>query len=163
MTPEEAVIDAGSSATVDPPGQVVIMLAFVSTTSPEGSVSTNPKPDFAPFPALLFNVKISVEICPFATVVGKNFFVNFGRTVYVASITPEVPATKVLLADVNCVIAVVVSLVVVPPMTLVPVTAAVETSVNLTAYEPGTTYGNEYWPDALVKTEIVWPRNVASA
>ena len=46
--------------------------------------------------------------------------------------TPPVPATNVLLAEVS-VVAVVLSEVVVPPTTLVPVTAAVETSVNRTA------------------------------
>ena len=62
MTPEEAVIDAGSRATVDPPGQVVIMLAFVSTTRPWGNVSTKPRLLFAVLPGLFVNVKMSVEI-----------------------------------------------------------------------------------------------------
>ena len=94
--------------------------------------------------------------------VGKNFLVNVGKAVYVASITPGVPATKVLLADVNSVIVVVFSLVVAPPTTLVPVTAAVGTSENRTAYEPATTYGKEYWPDEFVTTEITCPRRLAS-
>ena len=51
-TPEVALMVAGSRATVDPPGQVVIMLALVSTTKPAGKVSINPKPDFAVFPEL---------------------------------------------------------------------------------------------------------------
>jgi hypothetical protein len=85
---------------------------------------------FAAFPGLFVNVKISVEICPLATVDGKNLFVKVGKAVYVALITPAAPATKVLVADVNSVIAVVFSLVVPPPTTLVPVTAAVGTSLN---------------------------------
>ena len=129
-TPDVAVIDDGSRVTFTPPGQVVIMFEFVSTTSPDGNVSTNPRLLFAAFPGLFVNVKISVEICPLATVDGKNLFVKVGKAVYVALITPAAPATKVLVADVNSVIAVVFSLVVPPPTTLVPVTAAVGTSLN---------------------------------
>ena len=131
MTPDVAVIDAGSRVTFAPPAEhVVIMFEFVSTTSPDGNVSTNPRLLFAALPGLFVNVKINVEICPLATVDGKNFFVSVGKAVYVALITPAAPATKVLGPDVNSVIAVVFSLVVVPPTTLVPVTAAVGTSLN---------------------------------
>jgi hypothetical protein len=131
MTPDVAVIDAGSRVTFAPPAEhVVIMLEFVSTTSPGGNVSTNPRLLFAALPGLFVNVKINVEICPLATFDGKNFFVRVGKVVYVALITPAAPATKVLVADVNSVIAAVFSLVVVPPTTLVPVTAAVGTSLN---------------------------------
>jgi hypothetical protein len=129
-TPDVAVIDDGSRVTFTPPGQVVIIFEFVSTTSPGGKVSTNPRLLFAALPGLFVNVKISVEICPLATVDGKNLFVKVGKAVYVALITPAAPASKVLVADVNSVIAVVFSLVVLPPTTLVPVTAAVGTSLN---------------------------------
>jgi hypothetical protein len=159
-TPDVAVIEAGSRVTLEPPpGHVVIMFEFVSTTSPDGNVSTNPRLLLTAFPGLFVSVKISVEICPFATVEGKNFFVSVGKAVYVAFITPAVPATKILVADVNCVIAVVFSLVVVPPMTLVPVTAAVTTSEKRTAYVPGITVGNEYWPEESVTAEMTCPRN----
>jgi hypothetical protein len=153
-TPDVAVIDDGSRATFTPPGQVVIMFEFVSTTSPVGNVSTNPRLLFAALPGLFVNVKINVEICPLATVDGKNLFVRVGKTVYVALITPAAPATKVLVADVNSVIAVVFSLVVVPPTTLVPVTAAVGTSLNWTAYVPGTTLGKLYCPELSVVVVI---------
>jgi hypothetical protein len=81
-TPVVAVIDAGSRVTLEPPpGHVVIMLEFVSTTRPCGKVSTKPRLLFAALPGLFVRVKISVEICPFATVVGKNFFVSVGKAV----------------------------------------------------------------------------------
>ena len=61
-TPEVAVMTEGSRTIVDPPGQVVIMLEFVSTTKPVGKVSTKPSPVFNAFPGVFVSVKISVAI-----------------------------------------------------------------------------------------------------
>ena len=139
-TPEVAVIVTGSRAIAEPPGHVVIMLEFVSTTSPAGKVSTNPRPLLAALPGLFVKVKISVDICPLATVVGKNFLLIVGITVYSPSITPGAPAAMVLNFETSDVTAVVASVVVLfasvsvfPVVTTDFVTAAVETSPKRTA------------------------------
>jgi hypothetical protein len=145
-TPVVAVIDAGSRVTFPPPAEhVVIMFEFVSTTRPVGKVSTKPRPVFAGLPGLFVSVNIRVEICPLATVVGKNFFVSVGMTAYTALTTPEVAVVIVLTGDSNDVTAVVVSVVVPEPpvVTVALMTAAVDTSRKLTLYAPGARFVNE--------------------
>jgi hypothetical protein len=90
-------------------------------------------------------VNIRVEICPLATVVGKNFFVSVGMTAYTALTTPEVAVVIVLTGDSNDVTAVVVSVVVPEPpvVTVALMTAAVDTSRKLTLYAPGARFVNE--------------------
>ena len=130
----------GFCETINPPGQVVIKLLFVSTTKPDGSVSTKPRPDFAVLPGAFVNVKMSVPTCPTAKVFGSNLFVRIGITVYSASITPFVPAVSVLTFETREVTAVVASVVVLlasvsvfPAVTTDFVTAAVGTSLKRTA------------------------------
>jgi hypothetical protein len=58
-------------------GQVELMFGFVSKTSPDGSVSTKPRPLFA-IESDFESVKISAEGCPGDTEVGSNFLVKTG-------------------------------------------------------------------------------------
>ena len=58
-------------------GQVELMFGFVSKTSPDGSVSTKPRPLFA-IESDFETVKISDAGCPGDTDVGSNFLVKTG-------------------------------------------------------------------------------------
>ena len=135
---------------INPPGQVVIKLLLVSTTNPDGSVSTKPRPVFAVLPGAFVNVNMSVPTCPTARVFGSNLFVSVGITVYSPLITPFIPAVRVLTFDTREVMAVDVSVVVLlarvsvfPAVTIDLVAAAVGTSLKRTAYAPGAKSGNE--------------------
>ena len=76
VAPGAAVIAAGFRVSDDPPAQVVRLLGLSSTTSPAGSESTHPIPDFAAS-AVFEIVNVRVETCPTSTVEGKNNLVKF--------------------------------------------------------------------------------------
>ena len=98
VAPATAVIAAGFKVSEEPPAQVVRLLGLSSTTSPEGSESTQPIPVFNVKAGLLM-VKVSVDTWPTSTCSGQNDFDKVWNELYFASTTPGVPATKVKIGE----------------------------------------------------------------